>query len=225
MEIVVAIQTCNRIEFTKQVIESILKHNPEAKEFPWVIYDDNSADGTINYLHSLPFITSLIQSDKRQGITNGLKTLFTESYNYGEIALYIQNDWEQIRTIDFEAIKVFFSQYLHAGHLQTIKFKGPNNSRPSSTEKMLNLHNKEKITPGTPIKIGNETIIPGNWHYCDLPGFSKLAIAKDMFTDVLDESVRIKHFFDYPCDNYLLENQPYENIDANGKHRTPKRKL
>jgi len=225
MKLVIGLQTCNRIKFTKEVISSILKHNPNSVKYPWVVYDDNSTDNTIDYLKGLPYIDELVTSKNRRGITNGIKQLVLEAANYGQIILYIQNDWRQVRYIDLKAIENFFESYPNAGHLQTTQYKGKDNARPSSTAERINLYTKEKITPGNTITIGAEKFIPGNWHYCDLPGFSRISIAKDMFNGPLNESVRIKHFSTCGCDNYLLENQPYRNIDVNSRTQTPNRKL
>jgi hypothetical protein len=225
MKIVIGIQTCDRLNYTKQVVESILIHNPETREMPWVFCDDASAIDTKKYINSLDFVKSFSFLPVRNGITIGLKTLVKVAGVYGDVILYIQNDWKQVRTIDFKAIETFFGKYPNAGHLQTIKYKGEGTDRPSSTAMSVNLHTKEKIIPGKEILIGKEKIIPGNWHYCDLPGFSRISFAKNMFDGRLDESVRVKHFSTCGCDNYLLENQPYRNIDLDGKGRTFKRKL
>lgn len=75
MNIIIGIQTCNRVELTKRVIESIIKYNPEAIHMPWVISDDGSTDGTKEYINGLSFINKAIFYPERSGITLGLKPL------------------------------------------------------------------------------------------------------------------------------------------------------
>ncbi len=225
MKLVIGVQTCNRINFTKEAISSILKCNPDSKNYPWVIADDNSSDGTIEYLNKFEFIKEITSSEHRMGITKTLQRLVNTANKYGDILLYIQNDWRQTRFIDFKAIEVFFLTHSNAGHLQTVKYKGLGKERPSSTANMVNLHTKEKIEAGLPFDFCGEIIISGNFHFCDLPGFTRIDLAMKMFDGRLDESVRIGYMNECGCDNYLLDNQPYRNIDANKRGRTPGRRL
>lgn len=228
MKIVIGVQTCNRIDLTKETIESIIKWNPEAKDMPWVVSDDGSVDGTKKYIEGLCFINEANFYPKQTGITKGLQRLVTLAMKYGDIILYLQNDWRQTRTIDFKAIEKFYEERPNAGHIQTIKYKGKGKTRPSSTAVLINLHTREKIIPGEPIIIANEKIIPGNWHYADIPGFTNLKFAVKMFDSMVinrdAEGIRNKNIHEAGCDNYLLDNQPYRNIDYNGSRQTVGRK-
>jgi glycosyltransferase involved in cell wall biosynthesis len=224
--IVIGIQTCNRIEFTKQTIESIIKHNPDSLYKSWVVSDDGSTDGTVEYLKSLSFIDKIITHPVQSGITLGLKRLVSDSLFYGDILMYIQNDWKQIRPIDFDDIEKFFKDYPKAGHIQMIRYKGKNGAdRPSGSALLINNYTKEKIKPGIPIKLRKEIIIPGNWHYADIPGFTRLTYANKMFSNMLDEGERVKLLHQSGCEFYLLDNQPFINMDYIGSSATPKRKF
>lgn len=217
MKLVIGVQTCNRLAFTKQTIDSVLKWNPEAKDLLWVVSDDGSKDSTKEYIESLPFIDDTVFWPDQTGITMGLQRLIKLAAKHGDIILYLQNDWRQTRQIDFKAIESFYEQHLNAGHIQTIRYKGDGLSRPSSSAKMINLHTREKIVPGVPIVVGNEKIIPGNWHYADIPGFTSVKFALRMFDGMIlgrhSEGIRNKNIYESGCDNYMLDDQPYRNID------------
>jgi len=101
-----------------------------------------------------------------------------------------------------------------------------NHRRLSAFGTRLNLHTKKKFEPGKPVVIGKEKFIPGNWSYSDIPGFTNLKFATNMFDEnVLDESVRVRKIHESGCDNYLLDNQPFQNIDFDSKNRTPGRRF
>jgi len=73
MKLVIGVQTCNRLAFTKQTIDSVLKWNPEAKDLLWVVSDDGSKDSTKEYIESLPFIDDTVFWPNQTGITMGLQ--------------------------------------------------------------------------------------------------------------------------------------------------------
>jgi glycosyltransferase involved in cell wall biosynthesis len=226
MTIVIGIQTCNRLVFTKQCIESIIKYNPDSINMPWVVSDDGSTDGTAEYIKSLSFIRESVLHPIQSGITLGLKRLVDASVLYGDILMYIQNDWQQIRSIDFNGIEKFFEEHPEAGHIQMIRYKGKDcKDRPSGSAMQINNYTKKKIKPGIPIKSGKEIIIPGDWHYADIPGFTRLSYAIKMFGDVLNEGERVKLLHHSGCSFYLLDEQSFTNIDYTGKLATPRRKL
>ena len=227
MKIVIGVQTCNRLEFTKKTIESVIKYNPEARGMPWVISDDGSIDGTKKYIDGLDFIIDVNFYPEQAGITKGLERLIKLADRYGDIILYLQNDWEQIRRIDFESIQKFYKNFPNTGHIAMIVDKGADgHKRPSSFGIRLNLFTKEKFDVGDPIVMGEEKFIPGKWSYADIPGFTNLVFAKQMFDDSkLDESVRVRKIYESGCDNYLLDNQPYRNLDFMAHRSTPKRRF
>jgi len=225
MNIVIGVQTCNRLEYTKRTIESVIKQNPEANEMPWVVSDDGSTDGTRNYIESLSFINESDFYPEQSGITRALQRLINMADKYGGVILYLQNDWEQIRRIDFRAVEEFYDKY-QAGHIGMVTNKGRGNyKRLSAFGIRMNLHTKEKFELGKPIVMGRETFIPGNWSYSDIPGFTNLEFAVQMFDDTLNESVRVKKIYEAGCNNYLLDKQPFQNIDFDSKNRTPGRRF
>ena len=227
MNIVIGIQTCNRLDFTKQCVESILKHNPEAKDMLWAFSDDGSTDGTHEYIENLDFVNGSSLNLVQRGITDSLQKLHDVAIALdGDILLYIQNDWAQTRPIDFEAMSKFFEEHPNAGHMQTIRYKGKDGKgRPSGSAIEVNNYTKEKIVQGDPILVGKEKILTGNWHYADIPGFTNLKFSDYMFTDINDENERLTGLATAGCDMYLLDNQPYTNLDYTGRIQTPGRRF
>ena len=139
--------------------------------------------------------------------------------------LYLQNDWRTTRAIDFEAIAEFYAKHPNAGHIRTILYKGEGTSRAASTN---NLVTREPVIWGTPIPVGTEELVPGNWHYSDIPGFTRLSVAARMFDNMISgmhaEGKRMENVHLTGCDNFLLKDQPFRNIDYTGKKRTRGRK-
>jgi len=222
MNIVIGVQTCNRLEYTKRTIEAVIRRNPESKDMPWVISDDGSTDGTREYIDGLSFINESNFYPKQTGITRGLERLVGLAVKHGDIILYLQNDWEQIRWIDFKSVEEFYEKYSNAGHIAMITDKGRgNDQRLSAFGTRINLYTKEKFEPGKPIIIGKEKFIPGNWSYADIPGFTNLKFAIRMFdNNIFNEFTRLENIHKSGCDNYLLDNQPYFNIDYKSKEST-----
>ena len=223
MDIVIGVQTCNRLDFTKQCVNSILKWNPEAKDMLWVFSDDGSTDGTQEYIRGLPFVKGSNLSKKQQGITVALENLYKCVENIGgKVLLYIQNDWAQIRCINFKAIDKFFINNLNAGHVQTIKYKGENcTGRASGSAMEINNYTGKKIIQSDPIIVDTEKLLTGNWHYADIPGFTSLKFYKCMFTNIHNEGERLRELNAVGCGMYLLDNQPYTNLDYMGQIQTP----
>jgi len=191
---------------------------------PWIISDDGSTDGTLEYLDGLSHFVATITNSKQTGITRAMCRLINVAYTTGDIILYVQNDWRQTRHIDFTAIAQFYASYPNTGHIATVKYKGENKTRGSAYSILLNLHTREPIMPQPAIKVGNESILPGNWHYADIPGFTSLKFAKQMFKDMVfcqnSEGIRNKNIHESGCDNYFLEDQPFENMDSDMRNIT-----
>lgn len=64
----ILILTKNRLDLTKRCIESVLKHTPEPFEFVFV--DNDSDDGTPDYLRSLNF-GKVIRNKINRGFAGG----------------------------------------------------------------------------------------------------------------------------------------------------------
>lgn len=83
----ILILTKNRLDLTKRCIESVLKHTPEPFEFVFV--DNDSDDGTPDYLRSLNFgkvIRNKINRGFAGGINQGLREVS------GDYILLLNND-------------------------------------------------------------------------------------------------------------------------------------
>ena len=94
MKLVIAFQTCERLNFFKKAVETLLEYNPCMKDRVWVIADDASKDGkTQKYIKSLSFIDHTIFNESRLGISGTLKRIIDVSAAKGDAILYIQNDW------------------------------------------------------------------------------------------------------------------------------------
>ena len=234
MQIVIGIQTCERLNFTKKTIETLLYHNSGIKEMPIVVSDDNSTDGTLEYIAKQDFINDRVIHKERVGITKAYQDLINLSAKYGDILLYLQNDWQCVRKIDFNAIRLFYEEKINTGHINTIVYKGEKKEWPcrSSAEKPINSVTQERIITQNPITKNMEIFIPGNWSYVDLPGFTRIDIALKMFDKSLKypdkklEGLRMLNIHLSNCENYLLDNQAFRNLDPykNSKNRTPCRK-
>jgi O-antigen biosynthesis protein len=70
-KVLIAITTYNRISFTKQCIESLYKNTNIC--FDLVIFDNNSTDGTIEYLNSLKYDNiKIIYSKENVGVAKAI---------------------------------------------------------------------------------------------------------------------------------------------------------
>jgi len=203
----------------------MIEHNPDSIFFPWVIADDNSDQETLDYISYLdrdlhPMVVSM--GSDRRGITKTMQALVAFAKTYGDILLYLQNDWETTRRIDFNAIQSFYNMHPNAGHIRAVQYKGNDRSRPVSK---FNLATGEEIVKGQIIEVGNEKFIAGNWHYSDIPGLTRMEYAVKMFRPRPEcndqEQTRIFNIHSMGCDNYLLEDQPFRNMDYDRTRQTP----
>lgn len=229
-EMIIGLHTCNRLDFTKETVESLIRHNPDVLDYHWVVVDDNSDQDTLDYLDDLDkrvTMDSMLIKDYRAGITVGMKMMMEHAYEYHEgNILYLQNDWVTTRRIDFEAIDDFMCRH-QVGHIRTIVDKG------DYGRTCHRFASKRNLATGEPLKwerahiVGDETVWSGNFHYSDIPGFINIDIAVRMFepVDVIKvdpgEGIRVYNIERMGCKNYLLMNQPFWNLDWSKKHQTP----
>ena len=78
----------NNLEITKSCIESIKKHT-EGVEYEHVVVDNNSTDGTLEYLKSLPWI-KLISNEQNNGCAKALNQGVKAAT--GEYIVNVDND-------------------------------------------------------------------------------------------------------------------------------------
>lgn len=87
MKTSIIILTHNQLEITKQCLESIFKHTPEP--FELIVVDNNSTDGTAEYLKSLPGIKTVFNL-KNHGFARGCNQGYEIST--GDTILFLNND-------------------------------------------------------------------------------------------------------------------------------------
>lgn len=87
MKTSIIIVTHNRLDLTKQCVESIRKHTPEEHEL--ILVDNASSDGTLEYIHAQPDVTVLFNSDNL-GFAKGCNQGIGKST--GDNVLFLNND-------------------------------------------------------------------------------------------------------------------------------------
>lgn len=233
MKFVIAIQTCERFDFFKKCVDTLLEYNPLIEKYTWVIADDASKDGkTQDYIKSLKFIDDYILNDYRLGITGTLKLLLTKAAIKGDFILYIQNDWFCNRYINIDAVNKFFGDNQEIGNIKCIRYKGRYNVK----ERFAGTYNyctNESVEEYGTIDIDGEKFTKGTWPWADTPGFIRSEAVYCLFKGYnpnkkinKPEKVRGKNFFDTGWRCGLLENQAFWNLDYDRKKsiQTPGRK-
>ena len=224
---IIGLHTCNRLEFTKKTVESLIDFNPIVTQYKWIIVDDNSNQDTVDYLENLPLLDKdlILIKDYRAGITVGMKMMMDQAATcHRENILYLQNDWETTRNIDFRSIDSFMLE-TDVGHIRTIVDKGSEHYHRYASK--INLHTREPIKWKAPFGIGKESVVGGNWHYSDIPCFINVDLAACLFEPVDDptvdegEGIRVYNAERFNHANYLLMDQPFWNLDWSKKHQTP----
>jgi len=225
---IIGLHTCNRLDFTKKTVDSLIKYNPEVLDYQWIVVDDNSNQDTVDYLQELETHVNMdliLIKDHRAGITIGMTKMMEQAYEYHRAnILYLQNDWETTRKIDFEAIDSFMLN-TDVGHIRTIIDKGSEHYHRYASK--VNLATRQIIKWKAPFGIGAETVVGGNWHYSDIPCFISVDLAVCLFEPVNDpgvdsgEGVRVYNAEVFSKASYLLMNQPFWNLDWSKKYQTP----
>jgi len=226
---IIGLNTCNRLNFTKETIESLIKYNPITSEYKWIIVDDNSKPDTIDYLLELQDVLNveliLFDTGGRVGITVCMEAMMKEANkSFRENILYLQNDWKTTRKIDFRSIDCFMLEN-NVGHIRTVIDKGSEFYHRYASK--TNLHTGEPIKWEAPTSLGSETVVGGNWHYSDIPCFIKVDLAICLFKNPKistingGEGIRVYNAEQFGYSNYLLMNQPFWNLDWKNKYQTP----
>jgi len=226
---IIGLHTCNRMKFTQKTVESLIEYNPDALDYQWVIVDDMSKPDMIDYLEDLSnYLNACLikfPGPKRAGITVGIKKMVEQALTYNENnMLYLQNDWVTTRKMDLKAIDSFMTK-TGVGHIRTVLNKG--SAKHQRFASRTNLATGDLIKCTAPFRVGTESFIGGNWHYSDLPGFTNLDVAKNMFNSCDEplvnkvEGLRVHNVEKCNMQNFLLLNQPFWNLDIRGKYQTP----
>lgn len=223
MKLVIGLQTCERLNFLKRCVNSLIKHNPEFLNCHFIIGDDASKNQDVDdYINSLSFVDSFIKNKKREGISITLKKITEEAERNGDILLYIQNDFFLDRTIDITSIKTFFEIYKNAGHIQTMRNKGLKGTKERFVGTRSYITGK-KTQDFETVPIGKERFTRSSRNYCDYPNFTRTNLLHYLWKGFDPNNVekkaeipRAKNFHKI-CDIYILENQPFWNADQKGK--------
>ena len=88
MNITIMTRVYNNLEITKSCIESIKKHTADM-EYEHIVIDNNSTDGTLEYLKSLPWI-KLISNEQNNGCAKALNQGVKAAT--GEYIVNVDND-------------------------------------------------------------------------------------------------------------------------------------
>lgn len=234
MKLVVGVMTCNRFKFTKAVVESILKFMPELYECSWCFSDDNSIDGTIEYLHSLDWHSdgTIVYHPERVGIIQNYYDLWENVQKFGDIALLLSNDFICTRRIDIDGILGFFKSRPCAGQVRLYHYKG----RPHKKERECSMTNwvtwKPIVGTGT-FRAGSEKLHRANWNYTQLVNITRLGLGVDMFDGLIpipkdwdfskgeyDEALQDKNFQKTGLEIYEIKDQPFWHLDHDSKNKT-----
>lgn len=98
---IVALLTCDRYEYTRQTVESLLAHNDVSG---WSLYyaDDASTDPRIRpYVESQGFVPLVLHKERKgcSPTTEKLVQAIAERHSPDEVLLYLQNDFESVRPL------------------------------------------------------------------------------------------------------------------------------
>ena len=226
MKFVIGIQTCERLDFLEKCINSLIKHNPKVKDFPFFVLDDASTSPKVKkYLESLSFINNFVINEKRMGISVSLKRLSELVISHGDVLLCIQADWYCSRKIDFNAIEQFFIKNKEVVHLRTIRNKGEINKPLTRHCGKKNGATQQFTEEYDTFTVGSEVFTNGTWSYADVPNFTTMEAVKELFKcfnkSSLSENCRMINIHNM-CNNVcMLETQPFWNLDPTGNRRTP----
>lgn len=230
MNFVIGVQTCERLNFLKKCIESIIKYNPELLNSYFIIGDDASKNKKVDeYINSLDFVDKFIKNSERKGISITLKKIVEESIGKGDILLYVQNDFHLKRTIDLSSIEEFFTNF-DASHLKLMRNKG----LPGTNDRWAGINNlatRKKVVETEKIKINKEKFTKGTWSWSDYPSFTPIKYLSALFKNFDEnnvpkrpEPVRAKNFQNLKKSIWTLDPQPFWNSDPNGKKNITKGK-
>lgn len=228
MEIAVGIQTCERPEFLRKCINTLIQHNPVVKSWQFIVIDDTSKSFEIEEsLRDFDFIDSIIRNYKRMGISVTLKRLVNfilEDSNI-DILLCIQADWYCSRSIHFEAISRFFMNFPNIGQIRTIRNKGIIGKPVTRHAGLKNAITGNKVIGSGRTCNGKENFSHGTWCYADLPNFMRREALECLFKDFdlrkNKEYYRMLNMYKDDWEVVMLDNQPFWNQDPKADKRTP----
>jgi hypothetical protein len=229
MKIAIGIQTCERPEFLKRCVNTLVRHNPIVQTWPIYIADDASKSFDVHeYLESIDdLLTGWFIHENRMGISVTLKRMIDTILEYSivDVLLYIQADWYCNRTIDFDAIIKFFMNYPEVGQLRTIRNKGVCGKPLTRAAGVKNAITKRMVEEDWREVYGSENITLGSWCYADLPSFITTPALEILYKDFNDahhrEYYRMLNMHNAGFSVAMLENQPFWNQDPRAAKRTP----
>lgn len=181
----VVILMWNRLEITKETVNSLLNKNEQL--FDIIFVDNASDDGSSEYFASLGY--KVLTNLTNEGIFMGTRRGWLEAHKLGyDFILNLQNDFPCIRKIPFQDIFTFLESNRDVGFVQLNdksrmlqysrgKFKVKNSKR------LINKFTKSKLKFGEFKQYGDTLISKGNHHMSFNPVLMWSEIAKKLVDD------------------------------------------
>lgn len=196
--ITVAILTCERYDLTRKTVESFIKHNGRA-DFDFCYGDDASTDKRIHEFMDELDIPCLVKHKKRVGCSptsDELVQAASKLDNHNPYLLYLQNDFETVRTISLEVIQELFA----APKVGWVRLYGrhKNDTVPGGNP----TNNTHKAKPGKPTvqwsktTIYGEEIEMGDIHWGYSPSINRMEVMTNIVAGAkceMDVSIKAMH--------------------------------
>jgi hypothetical protein len=153
-----------------------------------------------------------------------MKRLYDYAEMTSDILFFMPNDFECRRRIDFGGIIKFFKEHPEAGQVQMVRWKGEKKGeRPRNPKNWLT--GKMAVVSKRGIGAGGETLREATWAYTELLIFNRLKLGMNLYQGhykglKTDETIGGKNFMKTGLKIYEMENQPFWNLDPDGKKQT-----
>jgi len=118
MKVILALQSCGRLDLTTQTLNTFVRHNPYVPDWVTMIHaEDGRVDKRNEHLATLHGF-ECVSKDKRLGNTMCRKHLLRQAEKRGAShVILLENDWETIRPWPWELIK-WMTEQDHIYHMR-----------------------------------------------------------------------------------------------------------
>jgi hypothetical protein len=119
MKIAVVFLTCDRLDLTKKTVKSFLNKN-DRSNFDLFYGDDQSTDDRIHSFMNRNSIKCIMTHGKRRGCSQSSDELLYRASNESnaDYILYMQNDFESVRTIPLKVIAEIMDDHQNVGWIR-----------------------------------------------------------------------------------------------------------